>query len=236
MKVGIMQFNKKALLASVILAISGAALAATSTPTDTVKGHIPAYADIGIQFHDADGNGLVNADDTISIDKGAFQDVDGDTEGTATYQWYRDGAAIPGETGDSYTLTAADIGHSIKVGVTAHTDPTNTDPADGNEQLSSRGGNIDGSGDGSVTTDGNDVLSVAITGMTNGYPLVGEQLTAVATCTTGATCTGTVNYQWKIESAIGSGVYVDIGGATSSTYTPVGTDQKRKIQVDATRG
>lgn len=38
---------------------------------------------------------------------------------TLTYQWTRDGAAIPGATGLTYTLTAADTPHTIAVLETA---------------------------------------------------------------------------------------------------------------------
>ncbi|MDR1834120.1 MAG: Ig-like domain repeat protein, partial [Propionibacteriaceae bacterium] len=37
---------------------------------------------------------------------------------TLYYQWYRNGVAIPGATGQTYTLTAADQGATITVGVT----------------------------------------------------------------------------------------------------------------------
>ncbi|AKH88305.1 ZirU family protein [Edwardsiella tarda] len=236
MKTGIMQFKKRALSASLILAISGAALAATSPPTESVKGHKPAYNDIGIQFHDLDGNKVASVGDTLSVTKGIFNDQDGDSENSSTYQWYSDGSPIGGATGDSYTLSQGDIGHTIKVGVIAHTDPTVTDPADGDEMYSSHGGATDGSdnGNGSVVTDANDVVSVVISGMSGANPLVNETLTATATCTSGSVCSGPVNYQWQIETTPGSGSYQDIGSNTN-TYTVQGTDQKRKIQVIATK-
>ncbi|NTZ47754.1 LysM peptidoglycan-binding domain-containing protein [Lelliottia aquatilis] len=68
-------------------------------------------------------------------------------------------------------------------------------------------------------------LLVAITGR----PVVGDILTATPTCQ-GGTC-GTLTWQWQIENGVGSGVYGDIPGATSHTYTPVNGDQKRKIRV-----
>lgn len=48
----------------------------------------------------------------------AFNDVNSDNEGTSTFQWYRDGDAISGETSSAYTLTAADQGSNIVFGVT----------------------------------------------------------------------------------------------------------------------
>jgi hypothetical protein len=35
--------------------------------------------------------------------------------GIVVYQWRRDGEAIPGATGDTYTVTAADAGHRISL-------------------------------------------------------------------------------------------------------------------------
>jgi hypothetical protein len=39
-----------------------------------------------------------------------------------TYQWYRDGVAISGETASTHTLVSADEGHAIKCRVTATND------------------------------------------------------------------------------------------------------------------
>jgi hypothetical protein len=41
--------------------------------------------------------------------------ADADGMGTVSYQWLRDGQAIPGATGGSYTLTEADVGKAISV-------------------------------------------------------------------------------------------------------------------------
>jgi len=47
-----------------------------------------------------------------------YSDVDGDTQGVSTFQWYRDGVAIDQATSDTYTLVQADSGTTIKFGVT----------------------------------------------------------------------------------------------------------------------
>ena len=47
-----------------------------------------------------------------------YADADGDAEGESTFRWLRDGAPIPGATNQAYTLTTADIGHSITFEVT----------------------------------------------------------------------------------------------------------------------
>ncbi|WP_367317239.1 ZirU family protein [Yersinia sp. 22-579] len=80
---------------------------------------------------------------------------------------------------------------------------------------------------------GNTILSAAITGGTGtaGAPIVGDTLTATATCTKAC---DTVNYQWQVEDAVGSGQFTNITGATNQTWQVTTTTQKRKIQVEAT--
>lgn len=47
-----------------------------------------------------------------------YSDVDNDLEGSTTFRWLRDGVAIVGATGTSYTLVAADTGSTITFEVT----------------------------------------------------------------------------------------------------------------------
>ncbi len=47
-----------------------------------------------------------------------YSDVDSDAEGTSTFRWLSDGAAIAGATASTYTLVSADIGASITFEVT----------------------------------------------------------------------------------------------------------------------
>ena len=46
-----------------------------------------------------------------------FDDQDGKAQGSGNYQWYANGEAIAGATGDSYTLTAAEAGKTVLVGI-----------------------------------------------------------------------------------------------------------------------
>ncbi|MFC2503957.1 MAG: immunoglobulin-like domain-containing protein, partial [Cardiobacterium sp.] len=46
-----------------------------------------------------------------------FDDQDGKAQGSGNYQWYANGEAIAGATGDSYTLTAAEAGKTVRVGI-----------------------------------------------------------------------------------------------------------------------
>jgi alpha-tubulin suppressor-like RCC1 family protein len=47
-----------------------------------------------------------------------YSDADEDPEGVSTFRWLQDGSAIPGATAITYTVTAADVGHSITFEVT----------------------------------------------------------------------------------------------------------------------
>lgn len=63
------------------------------------------------------------------------------------------------------------------------------------------------------------------------HPVVGDTLVAVAMCSI-ALCNGeSVNYQWEVESVVGSGVFIAIPGATSEALTVTADLQKRAIRV-----
>jgi hypothetical protein len=206
-----------AILAS--LAVSAVAQAAvTSSATTTVKGRAPVITVPTVTYADVNTNGVIDTGDTLTAVDGTFSDADTDIKTASSYRW-SDGTADRG-TAASYTLVAADLAKTITLYTKARTDSTITDPAEG----------VEVTGPGTVVVTGGTLLSVAITGYVSGNPQVASVLTATPTCVT--TCTGTT-YQWKLETAVGSGVYSNIAGATSSTYSPVKGDQKRKIQVVA---
>ncbi|MFC0225470.1 ZirU family protein [Serratia aquatilis] len=203
------------------MAIAGSAWSAiTSSPTATVKGRAPVVTQSTIVSDDASGNGQIDAGDTLSIGtEGTFSDADGDVAIPQTYQWQADGADIPGATGSTYTIVAGDLGKTITVLVTPLTDPAITDPAEG----------IAVASNGLSVISGGTVTGVTVSGEVGGYPQVDSVLTATATCA-GGTCIG-VTYQWQIETGVGTNAFTDISGATSSTYTPVRTDQRLRVQV-----
>jgi HSP20 family molecular chaperone IbpA len=64
------------------------------------------------------------AGDTLSVTKGSW----GPSSVTLTVEWYRSGVKNPVGTGDTYTLSSADVGKTIKVKVTG-TKPGYTDAA-----------------------------------------------------------------------------------------------------------
>ncbi|MGL4751416.1 MAG: ZirU family protein, partial [Aeromonadaceae bacterium] len=164
-------------------------------------------------------------------------DPDMDAQAPSEYKWSRDGIDM-GVTGDSYTLTLADLGTQITAGVIPQTDATTTDPYQGNE-VAAAGGSPDG--DGSVdVVDPNEVDAVEIViaatdAALGGNPIVSTELRAkVTTSAGGVGVASDYNYTWQIEDGAG-GNYINIPGAVSETYTPSKDDQKRKLRVDVTK-
>lgn len=202
------------------LTISAVAQAAvTSSATTTVKGRAPTITAPTVTYVDSNSNGIVDTGDILTAVDGIFGDLDADTQTASTYRW-NNGTADIGTTA-SYTILAADLGKTITLYTKANTDPLITDPAVSSEVSAAAGTNV---------AAGTTLLSVAITGQVGGNPQVASMLTATPTCV--STC-GTVTYQWQLETAFGSGAYIDIPLATNSTYTPIKTDQRRRIQVVA---
>ena len=68
----------------------------------------------------------------------------------------------------------------------------------------------------------------------NAQPVVADVLLAKVTCTNAigaAPCPTSLNYDWQVEGAPGSGTYVAIPGATGETYVVERDVQRRKIRV-----
>lgn len=194
----------------------------TSSPTVAVTGHKPTLGVGEIQFTDTNSNGKLDVGETLGITTdGAFEDIDGDDKGQETYQWMA-GASVVGTERD-YTVQVSDMGQVITLKVTPHTDPSITEPADGDAVI--YGGRFP------VVKDG-ELLAVEISGV----PIVNSTLTAETTCIVtgggeGACSASSLNYQWQIESSPNSGTFTDISGATETTYVVLKGDQKRKVQV-----
>ncbi|HLB40598.1 MAG TPA: ZirU family protein [Candidatus Babeliales bacterium] len=189
--------------------------AGINTTTNHVLGRAPTMAAPTINHTDANSNGAVDTGDTLTLVNGAFTDQDSDPAGTHTYRWLR-GATVMGTTTAAYTVVAGDLAQTMTGEVTPRTDPTATDPASGTPVTATR----------AVAASGF-VTSVALS---SNSPIVGTVLTATPTCV--ATC-GAVAYQWQVETANASGSYTNIAGATNSTYTPIGANQRLRIRVNA---
>ena len=133
-------------------------------------------------------------------------DVDG-AAGAITYQWFRDGVAIGGVSGKTYTIVQADVGAVITV------------TADYIDDLSSVESLT--SGPTAPVTNVNDPGVVAINNLT---PVQGDMLTASVSDADGAG--GTISYQWYRDG-------VAITGATGVSYLTVPADEGAVITVTA---
>ena len=130
---------------------------------------------------------------------------------TTTYQWFRNTAAIGGETAQSYTLTSADLGRSISVRATG-----------------TRPGYI-----GSTST------STGITGVSGSAAVAVTDVSAAGTGKVGTVLTltpptwdsdlVTSSYRWQRDG-------VDVAGSAGAgtTYTIIGTDVGKQLTVKAT--
>jgi hypothetical protein len=145
-------------------------------------------------------SGTTQVGQTLSATTGTW-----DTGVSFTYQWLRDGSAIANATNSTYTLVAADQGHTISVAVTGsktgYASVTKTSAASASIGL------------GTLAS----TPSPTISGTTQ----VGQTLSA----TTGTWDTGvSFTYQWLRDGSA-------IANATNSTYTLVAADQGHAISV-----
>jgi hemin uptake protein HemP len=173
-------------------------------------------------------NGVVEVNSTIT---GAyrFNDDDGDDEGASTFKWYRadtvDGARteLTGETGPSYTLTAADEGKFIFFEVTPRSktgEPKVGVPV---------------------------IIGTALAVVTDNAPPTAAGLNLKGELDHGQTVEaewayadpdgdfeGKHVYQWyRADNAAGTGK-VAIPGAVGKTYMQTGADQGKHIGVEVT--
>ncbi|TMK98113.1 MAG: hypothetical protein E6G34_10620 [Actinobacteria bacterium] len=118
---------------------------------------------------------------------------------TFTYQWRRDGAAIPGATAATYKVVEADQGHALTCVVTAVN-------GEGATEASSESVNVPGSPP-------EPVEAPAVFGT----PAVGQQLTCLKGIWKGQP-PPSFTYAWLRDGT-------SIPGATSSTYTASGADE-----------
>lgn len=154
------------------------------------------------------GNDPATIDDVLTRVEGTWS---GNPTPVLTGEWYRNNVAT-GETGSTYTVTAADDNSFIFYRETA----TN---AIGSASADSA----------AVTVE--DFTVPAITGVPTiaGTEEVGETLTATAAAVTGNP-TPVRTWQWQ-RSADGSTGWADISGATSSTYVLDAADEANYVRV-----
>ena len=156
-------------------------------------------------------SGTAQVGETLTADTSGIADVDGLTNISYSYQWIRnDGTSdtdIAGATDATYTLVAADVGKTIKVRVTF------TDAAGNDESLTSEA-----------------TGAVATNGAPTGTVEVGETLTADTSGIEDGDGLDNVffSYQWIRTDGTTD---LDVGGATSATYTISATDVGHAIKV-----
>jgi hypothetical protein len=150
--------------------------------------------------------GTAIEDQVLTADTTGISDVDG--LGTFSTQWLRDGGAIAGANGSTYTLTDSDVGTRISLRV-SYTDAQGTNESVTSVQTPAVA-NLDDEPGGAPT----------ITGMAT----ESQTLSAGTTGISDEDGLGTLSYQWLRDGS-------DIAGATGSTYTLTVADVWSRISV-----
>jgi surface protein len=202
---------------TIVAADSGADIDYLETATNAEGSAIQDSNDITVQTFTAPTNDVapsITGNDPATIDD-VLTRVEGTWSGNPTPtlagEWYRNNVAT-GETGSTYTVTAADDNSFIFYRETA----TNA---------------IGSASEDSAAVTVEDFTVPAITGSPTiaGTEEVGETLTATAAAATGNP-SPTTTWQWQ-RSADGSTGWADIAGATASTYTLVAADETNYVRV-----
>ncbi|RZM92081.1 MULTISPECIES: ZirU family protein [unclassified Escherichia] len=232
MKLSLKKKTAASITMGFLLSMSVNAVAAiiTSSATMSITGHEPTLTAGEITFEDKNANGILDHGDVVKIDPAhdfAFADVDGDKPDTTTprlYSW-KIGSTEVAVT-ETYTIQDKDLGQTITLFVTPQTDKNITEPFQGKPVQAT----VNGTAGGLPISGSDDVIKVVISGGTgvSGAPIVNDTLTATPTCTKAC---GVLNYQWQVEDSVNSGKYIDITGATNSTWKVTEETQKRKVQV-----
>jgi hypothetical protein len=150
--------------------------------------------------------GTVAEDQTLAVDTSGISDDDG--LGAFNYQWMRDGVAIIGATGNTYTLGDADVGTQISVQVSY----------------------IDAQGTAETITSAATAAVANVNDAPAGVPVItgsvteDQVLTADTSGISDADGLGVFSYQWLRDG-------VAIGGATAGTYTLSDADVGTQISV-----
>ena len=163
-------------------------------------------------------DGIARVGETLTADTSGIIDDDGLSNVAFSYQWLRGNAEIASATGETYTLTAADEGMTIKVTVSFTDDKGNP------ETLTSDATGV-------VTAKPNKEATGAPT--IDGIARVGETLTADTSGIIDDDGLSNVafSYQWV---ATDGGAELNILGATGATYTLIPIDAALKFMVRVT--
>ena len=156
-------------------------------------------------------SGTAQVGETLTADTSAIADGNGLDATAFRYQWLADGGDIQDATDNTYTLVVADVGKTIKVGVSF------TDDGGNEERLTS-------AATAAVAARANNPPTGAPT--INGTAQVGETLTADTSgiADEDGLDDATFAYQWTTGGS-------DISGATDSSYTLTSSEEGQTVQV-----
>ncbi|ASK21431.1 hypothetical protein CEK60_19945, partial [Halomonas sp. N3-2A] len=192
----------------------GAAISVRASYTDdqgTAEAVTSAATDSVANVNDAPTGGVTISgtatEDEVLTASNTLADEDG--LGTVTYQWLRDGTEITDATGETYTLTQADVGAAISVRA-SYTDDQGTA-----EAVTS------GATDSIANVNDAPTGNVIITGTTT----EDETLTADTSALVDEDGLGTFSYAWKADGTA-------ITGATNNTYTLTQAEVGKAITVE----
>jgi len=181
------------------LGLEGNSLDALTLATVTINENVSPTGSVTL-------SGSATEDQTLTANTSALADEDG--LGSFSYQWLRDGSAISGAAGVSYTLGDADVGHAVSVRV-SYTDGYGT-----LERVTSAAtasvANINDAPTGSVTLAGSATED--------------QTLTANTSALADADGLGSYSYQWLRNG-------VAISGANGVSYTLGNADVGQQISV-----
>ena len=178
----------------------GTAETLTSAPTAAVANVNDAPTGLPVIAGDAVEDGL------LSVDTSAIADADG--LGAFSIQWRRDGAAIAGATGTSYSPGDADVGARISVTV----------------------GYVDGHGTAETLTSAATAAVANVNDAPTGLPVIAGVavedgvLSVDTSAIADADGLGAFSIQWRRDGAA-------IAGATGTSYSPGDADVGARISV-----
>ena len=168
--------------------------------------------------------GTVRAGETLTATTDGIEDEDGLTGSVFSYQWVRSGADIKGAASSTYTMTDDDEGKAIQVRVTFSDDAGNEESLTSYARLSAPPLTIRDAGVIASNTPATGEPTIT------GTAQVGETLTADTTDISDSD--GLINasftYRWLASDGTSDS---DISGASSSTYTPVASDEGKTITM-----
>ncbi|UWR14000.1 DUF4214 domain-containing protein [Sulfitobacter sp. M368] len=151
-------------------------------------------------------SGTAREDQTLTANTSGIADADG--LGAFSYQWLRDGSAISGATGSSYTLGQADVGERISLRVSFEDQAGNDEAL--TSALTATVQNVNDAPEGGISINGTARQGVLLTAQTSGL--------------SDADGLGLFNYTWLRDGAA-------ISGATGSSYRLTQSDVDETISL-----